>query len=566
MCPAFALHRGRPLSAKDERRGFSKGIDYDGLAVHLADFIESECKKQSCGAGGVLALCGEWGSGKTSFIIKSVYELTRRPGWKEPGVFATKNCSVQCTNNRILYFDPWMFSSREELILQFFKSLCEKFPKWEDKELRARLINYGQLILETLPDLLGIASAASARSVSGITSKLSSISSRLKGFSGTGSRIADAWTSESLGKAKQELSACLAETKPRLVIIDNVDRLSDAEIRDVFRFIGAVMNLPNIVYLVAFDRSIVAKALEDLQHGGRERFLDKIVGAYYFLPKTELWQDISDYFYSFPEWRDRVGKKEGFARAIAEVLGTHREFNKIRLQLDGRLFLEDKGMRFEFFLEECLRELSHETYQRFITLSNKERNVLIGLAGIELSDQALNTTAVKERAGAFLEGCCFAHNEEGVNSFIDGLGHLNSGAIEEIDKGLIGWGSLVSEAIRVWIVLRLWHEIQPNKALDNMSQEQGGSGIGLGQSGPAESFEASESEGLIADNQTKPSTESDGKQSSEEPSGKSEIVNSSTKEFNSSLAANLFDTLRQVQSNSNDSETQREKGSNHEGQ
>ena len=245
MHPAFALHRGRPLSANDERTGFSEGIVYDDLAVHLADFIESECQKQSCGAGGVLALCGEWGSGKTSFIIKSVYELTRRPGWKEPGVFATKNCSVQCTNNRILYFDPWMFSSREELILQFFKSLCEKFPKWADKELRARLIRYGQLILETLPDLLDIASAASTRSVSGIVSKLSSIPNRINGFSNVRSRISDAWTSESLGKAKQELSACLAETKPRLVIIDNVDRLSDDEIRDVFRFIGAVMNLPN---------------------------------------------------------------------------------------------------------------------------------------------------------------------------------------------------------------------------------------------------------------------------------------------------------------------------------
>lgn len=467
MCPAFALHRGRPLSAKDERRGFSEGIDYDGLAVHLADFIESECKKQSCGAGGVLALCGEWGSGKTSFIIKSVYELTRRPGWKEPGVFATKNCSVQCTNNRILYFDPWMFSSREELILQFFKSLCEKFPKWEDKELRTRLINYGQLILETLPDLLGIASAASARSVSGIASKLSSISSRLKGFSGACSRIADAWTSESLGKAKQELSACLAETKPRLVIIDNVDRLSDDEIRDVFRFIGAVMNLPNIVYLVAFDRSIVANALEDLQHGGREQFLDKIVGAYYFLPKTALWEDIKGYFSSFSKWEEKVTNKNGFARAIAEVLGTHREFNKIRLQLDGRLFLENKEVDINLFLEECLREISYETYQRYITLPKQSRIELLGTTDGVITkatsrSNALNDRLVRNEAETFLEACCFAHDEKSVTSFIEVLVHLNAGAIEEIDAGLIGWGNSASEAIRVWTVLRLLHNLRPN--------------------------------------------------------------------------------------------------------
>ena len=489
MKPVFALHRGRPLSAEEERTGFSQGPSYDELAVNLADFIESECKKQSCGAGGVLALCGEWGSGKTSFIIRSIYELTRRPGWKEPGVFATKNCSIQCTNERILYFDPWMFTSREELVLQLFKGLCEKFPERENRELRAHLIRYGQLILETLPDLLGIVEAVSARSLSKAISSLSLIPDKIKGVAGSKARMADAWSTESLGKAKQELSKCLEDAKPRLVVIDNVDRLSDDEIRDVFRFIGAVMNLPNIVYLVAFDRNIVSKALEGLQHGGRERFLDKIISAYYFLPKTALWDDVSAFFSTFfPGWKERFGENhDGYVRALAEVLGTHREFNKIKLQFNSLLFLENKGGEIEEFLGECLREVSYETYGRFSSLSPDGRDALIGYAAGAITklgsrDKVFNDQNAVHEIERYLEGCCFAYDKDSVAGFIETLIHLDFGRVELIGKDRAGWGSSSNAEIRVWTVFRLLGALQTNGSQDNDSNYSVRSGQDAGRS------------------------------------------------------------------------------------
>ena len=42
MGPGFALHRGWPLSAEEERTGFSGGPGYDELAANLADFIENK--------------------------------------------------------------------------------------------------------------------------------------------------------------------------------------------------------------------------------------------------------------------------------------------------------------------------------------------------------------------------------------------------------------------------------------------------------------------------------------------------------------------------------------------
>lgn len=469
MRPAFALHRGRPLSANDERTGFSEDIDYENLAVHLADFIESECRKQSCGAGGVLALCGEWGSGKTSFIIKSVYELTRRPGWKEPGVFATKNCSVQCTNNRILYFDPWMFSSREELILQLIKELSEKFPEWENRELRSHLIQYGQLILDTIPDLLSIANAVATHSVPDFFQKLSSIPGRLKGFSSTKGRKADTWSTESLAKAKQELSKYLSKAEPRLVIIDNVDRLSDDEIRDVFRFIGAAMNLPNIIFLVAFDQEIVTKAVENLQHGGGERYLDKVINAYYYLPKTALWKDVDSYFSSFDGW-ESIEARQGYARAVAEVLGTHRSFHRICSQLNSRLFLEGKTGGVKEFLEECLREFSFEAYQHYAVFS-EESSALIGFTNgtITKADaldpgSARTNESIRGEVTEYLKTCGFSHEDACVDSLIDDLLRLNNGKIETIGTGKLGWGSSTTPEIRVWTILRVIGMLQTGEA------------------------------------------------------------------------------------------------------
>jgi hypothetical protein len=71
-----------------------------------------------------------------------------------------------------------------------------------------------------------------------------------------------------------------------LVIIDDVDRLPDSEIRRLFGVIAALANLPNVTYLLVFDRSVVARALRKMQATmSGEQYLSKIVQQSFDLPQ-----------------------------------------------------------------------------------------------------------------------------------------------------------------------------------------------------------------------------------------------------------------------------------------
>jgi predicted KAP-like P-loop ATPase len=74
-------------------------------------------------------------------------------------------------------------------------------------------------------------------------------------------------------------------------IIDDIDRLTAEEIRQLFRVIKAVADFPNVIYLLAFDKAIAIKALEQIQDLSGEDYLEKIIQVPFELPlpdKTSL--------------------------------------------------------------------------------------------------------------------------------------------------------------------------------------------------------------------------------------------------------------------------------------
>ena len=62
-----------------------------------------------------------------------------------------------------------------------------------------------------------------------------------------------------------------------MIVIDDIDRLTPEEIRQLFRVIKAVADFPNVLYLLAFDREIVVKALTEKQELPGDQYLEKIV-------------------------------------------------------------------------------------------------------------------------------------------------------------------------------------------------------------------------------------------------------------------------------------------------
>ncbi len=86
-------------------------------------------------------------------------------------------------------------------------------------------------------------------------------------------------------KLKEDINKILKKQQQRiLVVIDDIDRLTAEEIRQLFRVIKAVANFPNIVYLLLFDKEVVVKALAETQKIPGEAYLEKIVQVPFELP------------------------------------------------------------------------------------------------------------------------------------------------------------------------------------------------------------------------------------------------------------------------------------------
>ena len=89
----------------------------------------------------------------------------------------------------------------------------------------------------------------------------------------------------SMSALKAELADSLAALKkPLLVVIDDIDRLTTEEIREVLQLIKANADFPNVIYLLLCERSIVSAALDAISGDRGSEFLEKIVQVGYNVP------------------------------------------------------------------------------------------------------------------------------------------------------------------------------------------------------------------------------------------------------------------------------------------
>lgn len=236
-----------------------RGPFVQSLVKALVTVEEGNGKTIARANGVVVGLTGEWGLGKSSVLNFLAEALAKNDGV----VVATLN--------------PWLFKGRDELLQAFFNSLREALGESRQEKIRS------------LRGQLGRYKAAIEVSGAGMASAVDML---------TGTTVATGiWKKYlvkclallvkpgalSVNQERKALETKLAQANVAVVVlIDELDRVEDEDVRAIAQLVKAVGDIKGISYLVAYDAARVAEALgrgtsaEDRRRTG-EHYLEKII-------------------------------------------------------------------------------------------------------------------------------------------------------------------------------------------------------------------------------------------------------------------------------------------------
>lgn len=271
--------------------------------------------------GFVFGLCGPWGSGKTTvlnFILHYIDEMASE---------ATDGKPI------VVRFNPWWFSGQEQLLLKFFGQMRTAIGRQDPTR---NLESVGKR-LQLLADALGpLAYVPVTRDL------LAPLRDILSHAGATMQRAAKHAQADVVG-IKDEIDRALRGQPRRIVVvIDDVDRLTAEEIRLMFGVVKSVADFPQTIYVLAYDRSVVCRALDSLQPLSGDEYLKKIVQMTYDLPlpeKSALRQMLFKYLdgmltdtptemWNQREWKAVYG--EGIDHFLGNARDVKRLINSIR--------------------------------------------------------------------------------------------------------------------------------------------------------------------------------------------------------------------------------------------
>jgi len=220
----------------------------------------------------VVGLYGTWGVGKTSLINLVLEEMNS----------AASN-SLDEEKPIILNFSPWSYSGQGQLIYSFFRRLSSALRSADYLENANQIIYLLELY------------------VSFFTQK--PVPARLRLPRTWWNRIfhphdeSYGWEAgRDLTQVKAELNELLRKQKHKIIImIDNISRLQQQEIKQIFQIVKSIGDFSNTAYLLAFDKEQVVKAINQMDGSGGEAFVEKLIQLPFDVPPILL-QDLEAIF------------------------------------------------------------------------------------------------------------------------------------------------------------------------------------------------------------------------------------------------------------------------------
>lgn len=221
-------------------------LGYAPFAKQLARSILHGCPAD----GLVVALYGAWGTGKST-ALNFVIHYVMQDDEADPAI--------------VVRFNPWWFAGHEDLTRRFFRQFESALfkAKARKRSMLRKLSAFSSVVSELPIPYVGSAAKAAKAALA-------------------------AAQAPDVVELKAALVAELARDATRIiVVIDDIDRLAADEIRQLFQVVKAVADFPNVIYLLAFDREVVVKALERSHAFDGEEYLEKIVQVPFTLPPAD---------------------------------------------------------------------------------------------------------------------------------------------------------------------------------------------------------------------------------------------------------------------------------------
>lgn len=252
----------------------------------------------------IISIEGKWGSGKTSLMNLIENEIK--------------------DDVEIMHFNPWLLTDIRQVINLFFDELIKvlsygSFKVKLNENIKKDIKTLANILL---PDNINID----------------------MGLIKLGYKPKDALlkNDDSLEKIKSRINIYLKNLDKKIVIIvDDIDRLTDEETEFIFRLTKGIADFDNLIYILLYDKGIVAKSLQTFKKEDGEKYLEKIVQYSLPVPKPHrltlnklLFQKIDEIIENLKKEGNQIFfDRDKWSIVIYEVLTKHiltvRDINSI---------------------------------------------------------------------------------------------------------------------------------------------------------------------------------------------------------------------------------------------
>ena len=227
----------------------------------------------------VMALYGDWGSGKSSLknLLKTHLQRAQKP-------------------IAVMEFNPWQYSGKADLTAKFFEELSETYKKSVSDTAKSDRMS--ALLLLYAAGLFGMGSLGKVAAAKLAFDGHLALATAINYFADSPVQAANMMKAKSDQLSKEEKDATLSNDGrkkllvesfrtlelPLLVVIDDIDRLGEDEIVEVMQLVKSNADFPKLIFLLLCERKIVAAALNKISDGKGDQFLEKIVQVFYHVP------------------------------------------------------------------------------------------------------------------------------------------------------------------------------------------------------------------------------------------------------------------------------------------